>query len=68
MSEVLDTPRRAPNVRALLDHSARVTKVRARAPLRLGFAINDPLRKRELGEAKRQCKLLALTARAPGIR
>ena len=26
------------NVRALLDHSARVTKVRARAPLRLGFA------------------------------
>src|SRR5262252_6096504 len=26
------------NVRALLDQSARVTKVRARAPLRLGFA------------------------------
>ena len=26
------------NVRSLLDHSARVTKVRARAPLRLGFA------------------------------
>jgi hypothetical protein len=26
------------NVRALLDHSARVTKVRARAPLRLGLA------------------------------
>lgn len=26
------------NLRALLDRSARVTKVRARAPLRLGFA------------------------------
>ncbi|HEY2617230.1 MAG TPA: hypothetical protein VGI78_07830, partial [Acetobacteraceae bacterium] len=26
------------NVRALLDHSSRVNKVRARAPLRLGFA------------------------------
>ena len=38
MPEVLDAPQRAPNVRALLDHSARVTKVRARAPLRLGFA------------------------------
>jgi hypothetical protein len=32
MSVLLDAPRKAPNVRALLDHSARVTKVRARAP------------------------------------
>jgi D-glycero-alpha-D-manno-heptose-7-phosphate kinase len=38
MSELLVAPHKAPNVRALLDHSARVTKVRARAPLRLGFA------------------------------
>jgi len=38
MPEVLDAPQRALNVRALLNHSARVTKVRARAPLRLGFA------------------------------
>ncbi len=38
MSVLLDAPRKAPNVRALLDHSARVTKVRSRAPLRLGFA------------------------------
>jgi D-glycero-alpha-D-manno-heptose-7-phosphate kinase len=37
---VASRPREAPslNVRALLNHSARVTKVRARAPLRLGFA------------------------------
>src|ERR1041385_3458843 len=37
---VASRPREAPslNVRALLNHSVRVTKVRARAPLRLGFA------------------------------
>ncbi len=41
MNDVIEiAPRVRPtvNVRALLDHSARVTKVRARAPLRLGFA------------------------------
>jgi len=38
MFDLVETPPRALNVRALLNHSARVTKVRARAPLRLGFA------------------------------
>ncbi len=41
MNDLLEAPPRLRptiNVRALLDHSARVTKVRARAPLRLGFA------------------------------
>src|SRR6201996_4371706 len=41
MHDLIQLPLRtgsAINVRALLDHSARVTKVRARAPLRLGFA------------------------------
>ena len=38
MFDLVEAPPRALNVRALLDHSARVTKVRARAPLRLGFA------------------------------
>jgi hypothetical protein len=41
MNDLVEAPlHRHPtiNVRALLDHSARVTKVRARAPLRLGFA------------------------------
>jgi D-glycero-alpha-D-manno-heptose-7-phosphate kinase len=41
MSAVVEAPSRLRptiNVRSLLDHSARVTKVRARAPLRLGFA------------------------------
>jgi D-glycero-alpha-D-manno-heptose-7-phosphate kinase len=38
MSDLAKPASRAINVRALLDHSARVTKVRARAPLRLGFA------------------------------
>jgi D-glycero-alpha-D-manno-heptose-7-phosphate kinase len=41
MNDVIELPvrsRPAINVRALLDHSARVTKVRARAPLRVGFA------------------------------
>src|SRR6516225_3878482 len=41
MNDLVEIPRRLHptiNVRALLGHSARVTKVRARAPLRLGFA------------------------------
>ena len=41
MNDVIELPvriRPTMNVRSLLDHSARVTKVRARAPLRLGFA------------------------------
>jgi D-glycero-alpha-D-manno-heptose-7-phosphate kinase len=41
MSDLVEVSVRARptvNVRALLDHSARVNKVRARAPLRLGFA------------------------------
>ena len=40
MSNSVVAPPQLPtmNVRALLDQSARVTKVRARAPLRLGFA------------------------------
>src|SRR5690349_22686666 len=40
MSDSVEAPPQLPtmNVRALLDQSARVTKVRARAPLRLGFA------------------------------
>jgi D-glycero-alpha-D-manno-heptose-7-phosphate kinase len=41
MNDLVEVPLRLRptiNVRALLDHSARVTKVRARAPLRLGFA------------------------------
>jgi D-glycero-alpha-D-manno-heptose-7-phosphate kinase len=38
MFDVLEVPPRACNARALVDQAARVTKVRARAPLRLGFA------------------------------
>ncbi len=41
MTSLVDAPLRPHptiNVRALLDHSSRVTKVRSRAPLRLGFA------------------------------
>jgi D-glycero-alpha-D-manno-heptose-7-phosphate kinase len=37
MFDLAEATPRTINVRALLDHSARVTKVRARAPLRLGF-------------------------------